>query len=257
MSCCLENAATAFETSHRVCIVHSFEELLSARFAGDINAFCWARQLPGDFQEILDQLQADAGMTTIEDDDLRALTLSPMGSVAREGLLADQALLRSHELAPILDCITGYPSNGQSGCESDGQSDGQSDGGVGPIPTDVYSFHVDSAPVPADTYLCTYIGSPSEGLLNEMAIRRVDVVETRARLLKLYGGRDDADFAAYLREKCFDLHYTPRPAAQPYTFGLGNLWRIAIAYPGSPVLPCIHRAPLTLPGAPARLLLIS
>jgi hypothetical protein len=180
-------------------------------------------------------------MTTIGDDDLRGLTLSPAGSAARDALLADQSLLRDHGLAPILDCITGYPR----------------DAPTGPIPTDVYSFHVDSAPVPADTYLCTYSGSPSEGLLNEMAIRRVEVAETRAQLLKIYGGPDDENFPAYLSEHCFDLHFAPRPGAQPYTFGLGNLWRIAIAYPNSPVLPCIHRAPVTPPGAPARLLLIS
>jgi hypothetical protein len=75
--------------------------------------------------------------------------------------------------------------------------------------------------------------------------------------LRAYGGADDADFAAYLREHHYDLHYAPRPGAEPYTFGTGNLWRIAIALPDSPVLPCIHRAPLTLAGDPARLLLIS
>ena len=206
-----------------------------------MNAFCWPRQLPGDFQEIINTLQAGEGMTTIEDDDLRALALSGLGAVARDILLADQALLREAGLAPILDCIVGYPSDDVSG----------------PIPTDVYSFHVDSAPVPADTYLCTYIGAPSEGLNNEMAERRVDVPETRATLLQSYGGADDASFAQHLRKNCFDLHYAPRPDATPYTFGIGNLWRIAIAHPGSPVLPCIHRAPLTPPGAPARLLMIS
>ncbi len=41
------------------------------------------------------------------------------------------------------------------------------------------------------------------------------------------------------------------------SFGLGNLWRIAVDYPGSPVPPCIHRAPITRPGRPPRLLLIS
>lgn len=237
----MENTARAHRASHRIRIVGSFDELISTRFAGDINALCWPRQLQGDFQEIIDQLQADDGITTIGDDDLRALTLSPAGSVARVALLADQALLRGHGLAPILDCIHGYPR----------------DDAAGPVPTDVYSFHVDSAPVEADTYLCTYIGSSSEGLPNETAIRRVDIAETRAQLLKIHGGSDDADFAAYLREHCFDLHYGPQPGAQPYTFGLGNLWRIAIAHPDCPVLPCIHRAPLTLPGAAARLLLIS
>ena len=226
---------------HRIQIVSSFEELIATPFQGDINALCWSRQLPGDFQDITNRLPADDGITSIGDDNLRALTLSPAGAIARDVLLADQALLRSQGLAPSLDCITGYAM----------------DGADGPIPTDVYSFHVDSAPVPADTYLCNYIGSSSEGLANEAAIRRVDVPDTRAQLLQSFGGADDADFASYLSDQCFDLHYSPQPGAQPYTFGLGNLWRIAIAYPGCPVLPCIHRAPLSPPGAPARLLLIS
>jgi hypothetical protein len=226
---------------HRVRTVSSFAELVATAFAGDINALCWPRQLPGDFKEIIDQIDAGEGMTTISDDDLRALPLSAAGSVARDTLLADQALLRDHGLAPILDCIKGYPS----------------DSAAGPIHTDVYSFHVDSAPIQADTYLCTYIGCSSEGLLNEAAMRRVDIPETRAELLQAYGGPDDDGFAAYLSEHCFDLHYAQNPGAKSYAFGIGNLWRIAIAYPGSPVLPCIHRAPQSLPGAPARLLLIS
>jgi hypothetical protein len=228
-------------TIQRIHTVDSFEALVATPFAGDINALCWSRQLPGDFQEIINQLQADDGITTIEDDDLRALSLSPAGSIARDALLADQALLRHHGLEPSLDCIMGYPR----------------DAADGPVPTDVYSWHVDRAPVRADTYLCTYIGGASEGLPNETAVRRVDVAETRAQLLEIYGGPDDADFAAYLAEHSFDLHYSPTSAAQPYGFGLGNLWRIAIAYPSAPGLPCIHRAPLTPPGAPARLLLIS
>ena len=228
-------------TCHRVRFVDSFDALIATPFAGDVNALCWSRRLPGDFQAIIDRLPAEAGMTTIEDDDLRALALSPAGAQARDVLLADQALLCRNGLAPSLDVITGYPR----------------DAGHSPVPTDVYSFHVDRAPVEADTYLCTYIGASSEGLSNEAAIRRVDVAATRAQLLAAHGGADDAGFAAYLCEQSFDLHFQPLPGAAPYTFGIGNLWRIAIAYPGSPVLPCIHRAPLTLPGDPARLLLIS
>jgi hypothetical protein len=45
--------------------------------------------------------------------------------------------------------------------------------------------------------------------------------------------------------------------AQPFSFGLGHVWRIACEHPGSPVPPCIHRAPETAPGQPPRLLLIS
>ena len=78
--------------------------------------------------------------------------------------------------------------------------------------------------------------------------------ETRDRLLALHGGADDEAFAAYLAENAFDLHYLPRPAAEPYDFGRGNLWRIAIQHPGAPVAPCIHRAPR---GPLPRLLLIS
>lgn len=237
----MDNHPIAIEASHRIAIVDSFEALIAARFEGDVNAICWRRRLPGDFQEILDRLPVEAGMTTIEGDDLRALDLSAAGAAAREVLLADQALLRDHGLAPTLDCITGYPR----------------DDAAAPVPTDVYSFHVDSATAPVDTYLCTYIGDTSEGLLNEAAIRRVDVAETRAQLLKIYGGPDDESFTAYLREQCLDLHYWPLAGAEPYRFGLGNLWRIAVAYPDCPVLPCIHRAPPMPPGAHGRLLLIS
>jgi hypothetical protein len=121
----------------------------------------------------------------------------------------------------------------------------------------VYSFHADSAPVATDTFLCSYTESSSEGLRNEDARRCVEVAETRAALLERFGGNDDDAFLAYLRENCYDLHYVPISQAQPFSFGLGNLWRIAVDYPGSPVPPCVHRAPATIPGRPPRLLLIS
>jgi hypothetical protein len=124
------------------------------------------------------------------------------------------------------------------------------------VATDVFSFHADSAPVEADTWLCTYHGPASEGLRNEEAQRRVDVPATRAALLKLFGGEEDAGFQDFLKENCYDLHYVPVPSAQPYSFGRGNLWRIALDWPGNPVPPCIHRAPETRPGE-TRLLLIS
>jgi hypothetical protein len=155
-------------------------------------------------------------------------------------MLEDQRLLRERDLDPVLNCIHGYPR----------------DEDAGPVPTDVFSFHVDSAPVEADTWLCTYYGPASDGLLNEEALRRVDHPPTRAELLKLFGGEDNDDFKEFLHDHCYDLHYAPLPGAKPYSFGLGNLWRIAAEYPGSPVPPCIHRAPATLPGQ-ARLLLIS
>ena len=100
-------------------------------------------------------------------------------------------------------------------------------------------------------------GPASEGVRNDEAQRRVDLPAIRAELLALYGGEDDDGFLGYLKEHCYDLHYAPTASAQPFSFGLGNLWRIAIDWPGRPVPPCIHRAPETTPGQPPRLLLIS
>jgi len=125
------------------------------------------------------------------------------------------------------------------------------------VPTDVYSFHADRATAETDTYLCTYHGPASEGLGNDEAQRRMDIPETRAELLKLFGGEDDDTFREYLNKNCHDLHYVPNSKARLFSFGVGNLWRIAVDYPGSPVPPCIHRAPKTLPGQSPRLLLIS
>jgi hypothetical protein len=105
--------------------------------------------------------------------------------------------------------------------------------------------------------LCTYHGQPSEGLINEHAQRLVEIPSVRADLLAMYGGPDDAGFQDFLSEHAYDLHYAALPQARPHLFGVGNLWRIATAYPGSPVLASIHRAPPAGPGDAPRLLLIS
>lgn len=225
----------------RIKQVQSFNELVSTPFADGVNALCWPRRLPGDFGEVLGHFVGSEAIMSLDDARLQALPVSAAGRVAIEILLADLQLLRDHDLDPALNCINGYPR----------------DDSPGPVPTDVFSFHADSATTEADTYLCTYHGLASEGLRNEEARRRVDVPETRAELLKLYGGADDADFRVFLNENCYDLHYAPIPPAQPFSFGLGNLWRIAIDYPGCPVPPCVHRAPHTFLGQPPRLLLIS
>lgn len=222
--------------------VDSFEELISTKFSGEVNALCWLRVLPGNFEEVVAKLQCGPGITTIDEDRLLALSLSPEGAAAREILVQDQALLRAYELSPVLDCINGY---------------GNHDEDDAPVSTHVQSFHTDSATDEADTFLCTYVGASSEGLRNDEAIPRVAIPETRAELLELYGGEDDGGFLEFLNENFFDLHYAPLPDAKPWSFGIGHLWRIACEYPGSPVLPCIHRAPDTIPGAPPRLLLIS
>lgn len=226
----------------RIQIVNDFEELVTTPLADGVNALCWQRTLAGDFGEVVAQLAAGQGITTLDDARLEALSVSAAGRAAIAVLLEDQRLLRERDLQPSLDCIDGYLR----------------DEDPGPVPTDVFSFHVDSATVEADTYLCTYHGAASEGLRNEEAMRRVDVPETRVALLELFGGEDGEAFAEYLQEHCYDLHYVPVSSeARPFGFGVGNLWRIATKYPGSPVPPCIHRAPATAAGDAVRLLLIS
>lgn len=225
----------------RIRLVNSFESLVATRFENGVNALCWPRELARDFAEVAGFLQSHAGITPLNESLLRSLPVSAAGRVAIEMLLADQQSLRDHGLHPELNCILAYPREEEPGA----------------VRTDVYSFHADSAPAEADTWLCTYHGAPSEGLRNEEAKRRVDLPETRAALLAKFGGPDDADFLDYLGENCYDLHYAAVAGAQPFSFGVGHLWRIAVDYPGSPVPPCIHRAPEELPGQPPRLLLIS
>lgn len=225
----------------RIKVAGSFAELLATPFADGVNALCWPRTLTGDFGEVVRLLGAGEGIATLDEARLRSLPVSAAGRDAIEKLLEDLRLLRTHDREPVLNCVHNYPR----------------DEDAGPVPTDVFSFHADSAPVEADTWLCTYHGPPSEGLRNDEACRRVDIPETRAELLRIFGGKDGGGFRAFLNEHCYDLHYSPTPNARPFSFGVGNLWRIAVAWPGSRVPPCIHRAPVTLPGQPPRLLLIS
>ena len=221
--------------------VDSFRELITTPFADGINALCWPRILPGDFGEVVERLGAGEGIVTLDDAWLTSLTVSAAGRVAIEVLLEDLRLLREHDRDPVLNCIHSYPRDEEAG----------------PVRTDVYSFHADSAPVAAETWLCTYHGAASEGLRNDEAQRRVDLPEIRPELRRLFGGEEGEAFREYLREHCYDLHYAAVPRARPFSFGVGHLWRIAVDWPGSLVPPCVHRAPETQPGSPPRLLLIS
>ena len=206
-----------------------------------MNALCWPRFLPGDFAEVVEKIGPGEGILTLDEDFMESLTVTPEGRIAIDIMLADMRLLRDFDLDPVLNCIYAYPRDEDSA----------------PIATDVFSFHADSAPMEADTWLCTYYGASSEGLSNEQALKKVNIPEIRQALLKIFGGEDNEDFRNYLNENCYNLHYAAVPGAEPYSFGLGNLWRIATEYPGCPVPPCIHRAPLPSPSATPRLLLIS
>jgi hypothetical protein len=222
--------------------VASFDELVSTRFRDDVNALCWRRELSGDFGEVIKELRTRDDVATIHDADLARLNLSLSGQEARHHLLEDQRQLRALNLAPVLNCIRAYPEEEEPGA----------------VRTDVHSFHVDSAPIETDTWLCTYFGAASEGLPNEHARKRVDNPATRAALLEEFRrSGETGPFEDFLSDRCYDLHYEAIDDAAPYFFGLGHLWRIAVDYPGSPVPPCIHRAPRNGRGDPARLLLIS
>jgi len=226
----------------RVQVVNSFYELVSTPFRDGVNALCWRRSLEGDYKEVLEHLTPSAeAIATLDEATLSALPLSTAGRTAADTMLEDQRRLASLGVAPVLNCIQAYPRDEEPG----------------PVATDVYSFHADSATVETDTYLCTYSGAASEGLSNEEAQRKMDVPEIRAELLKIFGGEDDGEFLEFLKENCYDLHYAALAGARPFSFGVGNMWRIAVDYPGSPVPPCVHRAPEILPGQPPRLLLIS
>ncbi|WP_224772541.1 hypothetical protein [Pelagicoccus enzymogenes] len=222
-------------------IVASFEELLNAEFAGRVNAICWQRSLSGDFDQIVSAIGPLDEITALEEDDLMSLELKPDGEVARQRLIDDLRMMRGAGLQPSLDCIPAYSRSNAGEL----------------VPVDVYDFHADSATVATDTFLCNYTVACSEGIRNAEAVRYVDDPGIRSKLLQEYGGPDDEGFAAFLRERFYDLHYAAREGGKPYSFGFGNLWRIATQCPDSPVPPCIHRAPTTREGDAPRLLLIS
>lgn len=211
---------------HQILQVEHFQDLVSKPFQGETNAICWRRNLIGDFAEIVNKVELNDNITVISEEELRDLTLSFDGQLAREILLNDLTLLTAHGAAPVLNVIKNYDR----------------DEDYPFFPTDVYSFHVDRSPVPTDTFLCTYYGDPSEILPNSDAIKKVLIPEIRDELKKLYGGNDEG-FESFLTENFFDLHYQAKPKAHLTSLGLGHLWRLAIDHPESKVLPCVHRAP--------------
>jgi hypothetical protein len=206
--------------------VTNFQDLVSTPFYREINALCWERKLTGDFSEIVKKLELNENIMVLDQEDLLKLRLSEQGQLAREILLNDLKVLKAHGASPILNLIRCYDR----------------DDSYPFFPTDVYSFHVDRSPVPTDTFLCTYYGESSEILPNSQAEQKILVPEIRDELKKLYHGSDE-EFESFLSEHFFDLHYQPKPNASPISLGHGHLWRLAVDYPESKVLPCIHRAP--------------
>src|SRR5690606_31713570 len=226
------------QVSNQILRVTNFQDLVSTPFQGEMNAICWKRELTGDFSEIVKQIKLNENITTLDEDKLRELQLSEQGQLARKILLNDLKLLKAHGASPTLNVIKYYDR----------------DDAFPFFPTDVYSFHVDRAPIPADTFLCTYYGEPSDILPNSQGKQKVLIPEIREKLKRLYGGPAEG-FEDFLSEYFFDLHYQALPNAQPISLTLGHLWRLAIDHPESKVLPCLHRAPKEKDGE-VRLLMI-
>ena len=206
--------------------VNNFQELISTPFQGTINAISWSRELEGDFEEIVNAITFEGTMLEIDEEDLLALDLSKAGKLARETILTDFKLLQELGASPVLNIISNYEADEHPF-----------------FPTDVYSFHVDRSPIATDTFLCTYYGDSSELIKNQDAIQKIQISEIREKILLEYTG-EAADFEAYVSEHFFDLHYQAMIDATIIHAEIGHLWRLAVDYPGSKVLPCIHRAPI-------------
>ncbi len=228
----------ALSNHAQTCVVADFSELVRTNFKGAMNAICWQRDLPGDFQEIVAKLELDENITEITIADLDALQLSDQGNVARKIILNDLQLLTDFGASPSLNLLKCY--------ERDDELDF--------ISTDVYSFHVDRSPIATDTFLCTYYGAASDILPNDQVEQKILIPEIRAKLQHLHDG-PEAEFESFLAEYYFDLHYQPKTDAQPINLGTGHLWRLAVDHPTQQALPCVHRAPIENVGE-YRLLLI-
>ncbi len=228
----------ASQAINQIQYVSNFQDLVSTPFQGDVNAICWTRSLSGDFAEIVKKLAPKENMCELEVENLLALELSEEGKLARDILIQDMKLLEAHGASPILNIIKCY----------------EREDGDAFFPTDVYSFHVDRSPIPADTFLCTYYGASSDLLANAAAEQKVLVPEIREELKKIFDGSAE-DFESFLVESFFDLHYRAKTNVEPINLGVGQLWRLAVDHPESKVLPCIHRAPKEKDGE-LRLLLI-
>ncbi|KAB1230834.1 DUF1826 domain-containing protein [Chryseobacterium viscerum] len=227
-----------FSDNHQIEVVSNFSELVDTRFQGAMNAICWHRNLAGDFKEIVSQLQLDENITEVSVQDLLSLKLSEKGNMAREIILNDFQLLTDFGASPVLNLLKKY----------------ERDEELGFISTDVYSYHVDRSPVATDTFLCTYYGAASDIIPNDQVEQKIMIPEIREKLKELHDGPEE-EFEDFLKDYFFDLHYQPKPNAEPVNLGVGHLWRIAVDHPAQQALPCVHRAPVENDGE-YRLLLI-
>jgi len=200
--------------------VSNFLELIQTDFVDHKNAICWKRNLEGDFKEIVSQLKLKDKITEISKQELLSLQLSKNGNAARETILNDLKLLEDYGAKPSLNLIKNY----------------ERDDVLDFISTDVYSYHVDRSPIPADTFLCTYEGAASDILPNEQATQKIKIPEIREKLKELHTD-EDGDFETFLKDYYFDLHYQASSSAKPINLENGNLWRLAVDHPEQKVYP--------------------
>lgn len=219
----MENTSSSHS---QIQIVGNFQDLIATPFSGEMNAMCWKRKLIGDFEELVNQVEVEENMVELTPETLVGLQLSVAGQLARDILLRDLKMLTEQGASPILNVIEHY----------------ERDDYFPFFPTDVYSFHVDRAPIPTSTFLCTYFGEASDILPNSQGIQKILIPEIRAELQKIHGD-SEAGFEDFLKENFFDLHYQELTNAKPINLGIGHLWRLAVDHPESPVPPCLHRAP--------------
>ena len=68
-----------FFNNEHIAVVSTFSELINTDFQAVMNAICWERDLDGDFEEIVSQLQLKENITEVSTEDLLKLNLSKEG----------------------------------------------------------------------------------------------------------------------------------------------------------------------------------
>ena len=213
-------------TSKQFELLNSFNELVNKSFYNQTNAFCWNRNIQGDYKEIVTKLQLKEAITEVTIHDLFALDLTKEGQIARATIINDINLLTEFGASPSLNLLKCYGRDTEFDF----------------ISTDVYSYHVDRSPVATDTFLCTYYGAASDIIANKDVIQKIKIPKIREQLLELYG-KEDEFFEDFLIENFFDLHYQAKTNTESINLGNGCIWRLAVDHPFQPVQPCVHRAP--------------
>ena len=54
-----------YHQSYQIKSVNNFQELVSTPFNGSTNVLCWARQLIGDFAEIVQKIEVEENKSTL------------------------------------------------------------------------------------------------------------------------------------------------------------------------------------------------